>query len=105
MKDCLVFLLRGAIFIDGQGAFADEGHAYMVKDEKMVGLGGATDIWVMEEGEMKGICAEVTREKAEEFRRRQEADERKRNSIGYKVLRRLRGDGRKEERGPQCEVQ
>ena len=77
----------------------------MVKDEKMIGLGGATNIWVMEEGEMKGICAEVTREKAEEFKRRQEAAEKKRNSIGYKVLRRLRGGRREGEKGPQCEVQ
>ena len=70
MKDYFVFLLRGVIFIDGQGAIIDKGRAYVVKDEKMIGIGGATDIWIIEEGEMKGFYAEVTWEKAKEFRRR-----------------------------------
>lgn len=60
MKDCLVFLLRGVIFIGGQGPSGDEGCAYMVKGETMIGMGPSTSIFVMEEGEMKGICAEET---------------------------------------------
>ncbi|KAM7192618.1 hypothetical protein V8F33_008229 [Rhypophila sp. PSN 637] len=90
MKHCLVFLLRGVIFIDGQGAFVDEGCAYLLKDEKMIHLGGGTTIFVMEEGEMKGICAEETQKKIAEMEWRREAYERKRNSIGYKVLRKFR---------------
>jgi len=105
MKDCLVFLLCGVIFIEGQGAFGDEGCAYVVKDEKVIGLGGATNIFIMEEGEMKGACAEETRKQAEKIRRQMEASERKRNSVRYKVLTKLRGGRGKEDRETGCEVQ
>ncbi|KAK8097531.1 hypothetical protein PG984_016670 [Apiospora sp. TS-2023a] len=62
LQDCLVFLLRGVIFLDGSGALVEPGYAYAIKDETMLGLGGNTTIFVMEEGAMKGICAQKTRE-------------------------------------------
>ena len=53
----------------------------------------------MEEGEMKGICAAETRKGTEKIRREWEVEEKRKNSIRYKVLRRFRRD---EERRPEC---
>lgn len=57
LENCLVFLLRGILFIEGQGMIIEPGYAYAIKGEEWIGLGGNTTIFVMEEGEMKGICA------------------------------------------------
>ncbi|KAK8036370.1 hypothetical protein PG991_001507 [Apiospora marii] len=72
-RDCLVFLLRGVIFLEGSETLVEPGYAYAIKDEEMLGLGGNTTIFVMEEGAMRGICAQKTREVQEAIRRIQEA--------------------------------
>lgn len=70
----------------GYFPFLDEGCAYVVKDENMIGLGLATTIGVMKEGNMRGFGAEEKRKKAEKIERESDANERKKNSFGYKVL-------------------
>ena len=100
-KDCLVFLLRGVVFIEGQGALMDPGYAYAVKDEKMIGLGGNTTVFFMEEGEMKGICAQKTKESQDKYWAEKEARERERNRPWNKVLRKFR----RERPEQQCQVQ
>lgn len=75
-RHCLIFLLRGVIFIDKQGALIEPGYAYVVRDEEWIGLGGNTTILVMEEGEMKGICAQKLKEEQEEYRAEKEAAKR-----------------------------
>lgn len=94
-RDCLVFLLRGAIFLEGFGALVEPGYAYAIKDEEMLGLGGNTTIFVMEEGAMeegamKGICAQKTREKQEEFRRNKEANEKRQRRPWNRVRNKFR---------------
>jgi len=61
-RDCLVFLLRGAFIIKGQGRLLQTGCAYRIKDEVWLWLCGTTTIVIMEEGEMKGECMRSTRE-------------------------------------------
>lgn len=89
-RDCLVFLLHGVIFIDGQGAIIEPGYAYVVKDEESIGLGGNTTILVMEEGEMKGICAQRTKEWQEKYWAEKEAAKRKQNELWHRVMTKLR---------------
>ncbi|KAI3325017.1 hypothetical protein HD806DRAFT_553188 [Xylariaceae sp. AK1471] len=86
LRHCLVFLLRGVIFIDGQGKIIEPGYAYVVKDEEWIGLGGNTTIFVMEEGEMKGICAQKLEEAQEKYWADQEAAKRKQNRLWNRVL-------------------
>ncbi|KAK7968621.1 hypothetical protein PG988_007694 [Apiospora saccharicola] len=103
-QDCLVFLLRGVIFLDESGsALVEPGYAYAIKDETMLGLGGNTTIFVMEEGAMKGICAQKTREAQEEFRRNQEAEERRQRRPWNRVRNKLRP--KKKQQPEQCAFQ
>lgn len=121
LRDCLVFLYRGAIFIQGQGAVSEPGHVYAVKNEEWLGLGENTTIFVMEQGVMKGICnrkteeeqrvnrareeaweAKVTLELSEDWNRR-EAVEAKRNKPWNKLLRKLRREPEPE--AVQCATQ
>ncbi|CAM1503145.1 Fc.00g079210.m01.CDS01 [Cosmosporella sp. VM-42] len=101
LRDCLVFLLRGIIFIDLQGAIVEPGYAYVVKDEEWIGLGVNTTIFVMEEGEMKGICAQKLKEDQEKYRMEEEAARKKRNGLWGKVLTKMR----RGEPGVQCATQ
>lgn len=72
MKDCLVFLARGVIFVEGQGAFVEPGYAYAMRDEEWLGFGGDAVVVIMEEGDMKGICALKTRELQEKWEAQQD---------------------------------
>ena len=83
-------MLRGAIFIDGQGKFIEPGYAYVVKDEEWIGLGGNTTVFVMEEGEMKGICAQKVNEGQERYRIDKEAAKRKQFGLWDKACRKFR---------------
>lgn len=91
-RDCLVFLLRGVIFLEGSGALVEPGYAYAIQDEEMLGLGGNTTIFVMEEGAMKGICAQKTRERQEEMRRNHEAYEKRQKRPWNRVRNMFRRD-------------
>jgi len=71
LRNCLVFLYRGAIFI--QGAITETGHAYAVENEEWLGLSKDATVFVMEEGAMKGICKRKTDEEQRENRAREEA--------------------------------
>jgi hypothetical protein len=73
LRDCLVFLYRGAIFIPRHGAITEIGHAYAIENEKWLGLGKDTTIFVMEQGAMKGICNRKTDEEQRANRAREEA--------------------------------
>jgi hypothetical protein len=73
LRNCLVFLYRGAIFI--QGAITESGHAYAVENEKWLGLSKDTTVFVMEEGAMKGICKRKTDEEQGANRARARARE------------------------------
>ena len=65
-RDCQIFLLRGAILLEGQGMFSETGCSYLVKDEGRIGLCGSnTTIVVMEEGEQRGVCLKRTQEARE----------------------------------------
>lgn len=75
LSDCLVFLYRGAILVRVQGhtpgkprVISKTGHAYVVKDEEFIGLGKNTEIFIMEQGEMKGTCS-GRKEEEEQLRR------------------------------------
>lgn len=46
----------------------DAGCAYVVKGEKWLGLGANTTVFVMEEGDMIGICTKKAREEKEKIR-------------------------------------
>ena len=71
--DCLVFLLCGVIFVDGQGALVEPGYAYRIKDEECLGLGGNTTVLIMEEGDAKGLCVKQTKEWQEKYNAETEA--------------------------------
>lgn len=119
LRDCLVFLYRGAIFI--QEEITETGHAYAVENEEWLTLSKDTTIFVMEEGAMKGICkrkrdekkiANRAREEAwrervalqlSESRARREALEAKRNKPWNKLLRKLRRESEPEK--VQCATQ
>ncbi|RMI98428.1 hypothetical protein CDV36_016128 [Fusarium kuroshium] len=108
LRDCLVFLYRGAIFIQGQGAITETGYAYAVQDEKWLGLDKNAIIFIMEQGAMKGICKRKTDEELRasraqqeahsarvaaelnDYRARRAAAEAKRNKPWAKLLRKLR---------------
>jgi len=77
MKDCLVLLLRGIAFIEGQGALVDAGYAYAVRNEEWLRLGGNAVVLFIEEGEMKGICTRKTQEAQQIYRAEREAEERR----------------------------
>ena len=77
MKDCLVFLVRGVVFVEGQGALVDPGYAYAVRDEELLRLGGNAIALIMGEGQMKGICAQKTGEFQQKYRAEKEAEERR----------------------------
>lgn len=104
LSDCLVFLLRGIIFIDRQGVLTEPGYAYFVKDEVGLELGGNTTIFVMEEGEMKGICARKLKEKHEKYLAEKESAERKQNRPWNALLAKFRRE-RPEEQALQCPTQ
>jgi len=91
-SDCLVFLLRGTIFIEGQGELSEPGYAYAIQDEEWIGLGGSTVILVMEEGEMKGICAKRTKEKQDKQRTGQGAAGKSPAKSWNKILAKFRRD-------------
>lgn len=62
-RDCQIFLLYGAVLIEGQGRLVDTCCSYIVKDEEWIGLcGSKTVIVVMEEGEQRGACRKKTLE-------------------------------------------
>jgi len=107
LRNCLVFLYRGAIFI--QGATTETGHAYAVENEEWLSLSKDTTILVMEQGAMKGICNQKTDEedqranrardeawkarvtlKLSEYHAQREAMKAKRNKPWNKLLRKLR---------------
>ena len=98
----MVFLLRGVIFLEGSGALIEPGYAYAIKDENMLGLGGNTTIFVMEEGAMKGICAQKTKESQEEIRRNREAEERRQRRPWNRLRNKLRP---KKKQPEQCATQ
>jgi hypothetical protein len=64
-RDCQVFLLHGAFFIEGQGRVTETGCSYLVKEEVWIGLCGSTTPVVMEEGEERGTCLKYTQESRE----------------------------------------
>ena len=68
LRDCQVFLLRGAFLIEGQGRVIETGCSYLVKDEVCIGLYGSTTLIVMEEGEQRGACLKNTKEMQERIR-------------------------------------
>ncbi|KAL5313315.1 hypothetical protein ACEPPN_019048 [Leptodophora sp. 'Broadleaf-Isolate-01'] len=102
LHDCLIFLLRGVIFIDGQGAIIEPGYAYVVKDEEWIGLGGNTSLFVMEEGEMKGICTQ--KEEQEKYWSEKEVAKRKQNRPWNRALTKYRR-GEPEVQQVQCATQ
>ena len=104
LRDCLIFLLRGVIFIDGQGAIIEPGYVYVVRDEEWIGLGGNTTIFVMEEGEMKGICAQKLKEEQEKHRTEMEAAKEKQKRFWNRVLAKFR-QGEPEVQQVQCATQ
>ncbi len=110
LRDCLVFLLRGVIFIDGQGAIVEPGYAYAVRDEEMIGLGGNTTVFIMEEGEMKGICAQKTKESQEKYWAEEkywaakEAGKRRQDRLWNRVLAKFRREPQ-EQHEVQCPTQ
>jgi hypothetical protein len=67
-RDCQVFLLHGAFFIEGQGRVTETGCSYLVKEEVWIGLCGSTTLVVMEEGEERGTCLQYTQESRERMR-------------------------------------
>ncbi|KAM7206095.1 hypothetical protein V8F20_002877 [Naviculisporaceae sp. PSN 640] len=72
LSDCFVFLYRGAIFLPGgPPAITKTGLAYVVKDEQWIGLGRDTEIFIMEQGETKGVCS-GRKEEEEQKQREQE---------------------------------
>ena len=68
----------------------EPGYAYVVRDEELIGLGGNTTIFVMEEGEMKGICAQKLKEEQEKHWAEKEAEKKKRNRLWNRVLTKFR---------------
>ena len=55
LRNCQIFLIRGAFLIKGQGRVIGTGCSYPVKDEDGIGLcGSETVIVIMEEGEQQG---------------------------------------------------
>ncbi|KAK0639850.1 hypothetical protein B0T16DRAFT_497832 [Cercophora newfieldiana] len=99
-RHCLVFLLRGALFIEGQGMVIEPGYAYEIKDEEWIGLGGNTTILVMEEGEMKGVCSRNLKVKQEKILAEQEEARRKENQVWNRVL--TKSGLRKQPERSQC---
>jgi len=71
LRNCLVFLYRGAIFIEG--TITETGHAYAVENEEWLVLDKDTMVFVMEEGDMKGICKRKMIEERKAKRAREEA--------------------------------
>lgn len=68
LRDCQIFLLRGAILLRGQGLLIETGCSYVVKDEESIGICGSnTTIVIMEEGEQRGACRKHTQEARETF--------------------------------------
>ena len=62
-RDCQIFLLHGAVLIEGQGRLVDTCCSYIIKDEEWIGLcGSKTVIVVMEEGDQRGACRKHTLE-------------------------------------------
>jgi len=122
LRDCLVFLYRGAILIQ-EGAITETGHAYAVENEEWLGLSNGTTVFVMEEGAMKGICKRKTEEeqrtnRAREetwmarvtleqsaYHARREAMEVKRNKPWDKLLRKFRREPEPEPERVQCATQ
>jgi hypothetical protein len=100
----LVFLVCGGVTLDGRSAIKEPGYAYALKDEEMIGLLGTTRVLIMEEGEMRGICAHKTKEAQEKYRAEQEAREKKEARLWNKVLNKL-GRGRPKPQEPQCATQ
>ena len=103
LRHCLIFLLRGVLFIERQGAIIEPGYAYVVRDEEWIGLGGNTTVFVMEEGEMKGICAQKLKEEQEKYWAEREATARKQRRPWNKVLTKFRGESEVEQ--VQCATQ
>jgi len=115
LRDCLVFLYRGAIVIQGQEAITETGHAYAVKNEEWLGLSKNTTIFVMEQGTMKGICKRQTEEErrlnrvrelellVREHQARREVMEAKSNKPWNKLLHTLRREPEPE--AVQCATQ
>jgi hypothetical protein len=62
LRDCQVFLLRGTLFVEGQGYVTEAGCSYYVKDEVRIGVYGDTTLVIMEEGEQRGACLKYTQE-------------------------------------------
>lgn len=100
----MIFLLCGVIFIDGQGALIEPGYAYVVRDEEWVGLGGNTAIFVMEEGEMKGICAQKLKEEQEKYWAEEEAAKKKKERPWNRMMTKFRR-GEPEVQQVQCATQ
>lgn len=68
-RNCQIFLLCGAFFIEGQGRLADTSCSYLVKDEESIGFcGSKTVIVILEEGEQRGVCRRHTQEWQEKLR-------------------------------------
>ena len=120
LRDCLVFLCRGAISIKGQEAITEAGYAYAVKNEEWLALGENTTIVVMEQGRMRGACnraedRERRAARAREKRASQESvgeqvsravmEEARRNKPWYKLLRKLRREPEPEPEVVQCPTQ
>lgn len=68
----------------------EPGCAYVMKNETWIWLGGNTTILVMEEGEMKGLCAQKTKEFQEKYRAEKEAEERKQKRVWNRALAKFR---------------
>ena len=65
LRDCQIFLLRGAFHIEGRGRVIETGCSYLVKDEVWIGLCRGTTLVIMEEGEQRGVCLKKTKEMQE----------------------------------------
>lgn len=65
-RDCQIFLLRGALLIEGQGRLVETCCSYLVKDEVWIELcGSETVIIIMEERQQRGACCKHTQEAQE----------------------------------------
>ncbi|KAM7215267.1 hypothetical protein V8F06_009318 [Rhypophila decipiens] len=96
LQNCLVFLYRGVIHLQGDmgsSPITSTGHGHAIKNEEFLGLDRDTDIFILEQGPMRGACAgrqeeialeELGKEMTERRQRREEEEEKRRQSMERK---------------------
>ncbi|KAK4209229.1 hypothetical protein QBC37DRAFT_378285 [Rhypophila decipiens] len=69
LQSCLVSLYRGAIHLQGDmgsSPITSTGHGHAIKNEEFLGLDRDIDIFILEQGPMRGVCAGRQKEITEE---------------------------------------